>query len=287
VDVNFLNILNYPNSRRFKLSLALISSLFIYLFLIFFQPFGVNNYQANEHISWELALGLISIIPVIFLTISFNEFILRPKMISHLKKTQIILWFIYSFISVGTSSFLLYNYLGGFHDFKFSSYINHVFEISTVLVFPFFGTLFFFRYSEITKDYLETRSISKNLSALNEIILLKGDYKTDQIALRQNAIICIESEDNYLGITFLENSHVKKQLLRATLSKMAELIENELFVQCNRSIICNLYHLESIKKNTLGLNLKLRHIEKPIKVSKTNTLKVLLLVERHFNTISP
>lgn len=283
----FSNILHYPKSLKFKLTLALISSVFIYLFLIFFQPFGVNNYQVNEHINWELALGLISIIPVIFLTISFNEFILRPKMIHHQIKMYLILWIIYSFISVGTSSFFLYNYLGDFHDFKFSSYVNHVFEISTVLIFPFFGTLFFFRYSVITKDYLETRSISNSLSALNEVILIKGDYKTDQIALRQNAIICIESEDNYLGITFLENDHIKKHLIRATLSKMVALFDNELFVQCNRSLICNLFHLESIKKNTPGLNLKLRHIENPIKVSKTNTSKVLQLVEKHFNTIAP
>ncbi|MCJ7468322.1 MAG: LytTR family transcriptional regulator [Maribacter sp.] len=124
------------------------------------------------------------------------------------------------------------------------------------------------------------------MAALNEVILLKGDYKADQIALRQNAIICIISEDNYVGITFLENNQVKKHLIRATLSKMEGLIDNELFVKCNRSIICNLFHLESIKKNALGLILKLRFIEKPIKVSGRNTSKVVQLVEKHFNTIS-
>ena len=109
------NSLNYPKSRKFKFTLALISSVFIYLFLIFFQPFGVNNYQSSENITWELALGLIWIIPILFFTVSFNEFILRPKIILNQKNTYLIAWFIYYFISVGTSSFLLYNYLGDFH----------------------------------------------------------------------------------------------------------------------------------------------------------------------------
>ncbi len=282
-----LNSLKYPRSKAFKIHLALISSVFIYLFLIFFQPFGVNNYRPSEGISWELALGLIWIMPLIFLTIGFNEFILRPKIIGDQNSTCLLAsWFLYYFISVGSSSFLLYNYLGGFHDFSLSSYVKHILELSSVFIFPFFGTIFFYSYSNITKDYLETRAISNSHSAQHEVIILKGDYKTDQIALRLHAIICIKSEDNYVGITFLENGQVKKHLIRATLSKMESVIDNELFVQCNRSIISNLFHLESIKKNTRGLILKLRNIEKPVKISKRHTSQVEHMAEKHFHTSS-
>jgi len=283
IQTYFRNSFIYPQSKTFKWLLATVSSLFIYLFLIFFQPFGVNNYEASEKITLELALGLTAIIPVIFLTISFNEFILRPKVLSSQKPAALIPWFIYCFISVGTSSFMLYNYLGDFHDFHFSSYLRHIIEISSVLIFPFFGTLFFYSYAKVTKSYVATSASSNTKNALNEVILLKGDYKIDQIALRLNAIICLESEDNYVGITFLENDQVKKHLIRSTLSKMNELINDELFVQCNRSMICNLFHLEWIKKNTPGLLLKLRYLENPVKVSKTNSQKVTQLLKAHFD----
>jgi len=284
--MHFQNLLTYPNSRKFKLILAFLSSAFIYLFLIFFQPFGVNNHQLNENISWELAIGLIWIFPVIFFTITINEFLLRPKLNLNQKNIFLIPWFTYFFISVGTSSFLLYNYLGSFHDFSFSSYVKHVFEISTVFIFPFFGTLFFYNFNKITKDYAETLSVSNNLSELNEIILIKGDYKKDQIALRLNSIIYIETLDNYLGIAFLENDQVKKHLVRSTLSKMEGLFNNELFIQCNRSTIINLTHLESIKKDSPGLILKLKCIENSIKVSKSKTSNVLGLIEKHLNPVS-
>ncbi|MGB5394097.1 MAG: LytTR family DNA-binding domain-containing protein [Lutimonas sp.] len=286
VQTHFRHSFIYPESKSFKWVLAGVSSLFIYFFLIFFQPFGVNNYESNDAISWDLALGLTAIIPVIFVTISFNEFILRPKVLSTQKLTALIPWFMYCFISVGTSSFMLYNYLGDFHDFHFSSYLKHLFEISTVLIFPFFGTLFFYNYAEVTKSYVAKSAVADGMAALNEVILLKGDYKADQIALRQHAIICLESEDNYVGITFLENDQVKKHLIRSTISKMNELIDHELFVQCNRSMICNLFHLEWIKKHAPGLLLKLHYLENPVKVSKTNSPKVTLLLEKHFDLSS-
>jgi len=284
--MHFQNLLTYPNSRKFKLTLAFLSSVFIYLFLIFFQPFGVNNHQLNENISWELAIGLIWIVPVIFFTITINEFLLRPKLNLNQKKISLIPWFSYFFISIGTSSFLLYNYLGNFHDFSFSSYIKHIFEIGTVFFFPFIGTLFFFNFNRITKDYVETLSVSNNLSELNEIILIKGDYKKDQIALRLNSIIYIETLDNYLGVTFLENDQIKKHLVRSTLSKIESLINNELFIQCNRSTIINLIHIESIKKDSPGLVLKLKSVEKVFKVSKSKTTNVLDLIEKNINNVS-
>jgi hypothetical protein len=284
--MHYQNSLIYPNSRKFKFTLAFLSSVFIYLFLMLFQPFGVNNYQAHESISWKLAVELMWIIPVLFFTIMINEFGLRPKLRLEEKNIFLVPWFAYFFISIGTSSFLLYNYLGDFHDFSFSSYVQHIFEIGIIFIFPFIGTVFFFNFNRITKDYAEALSLSSNLSELSEIILIKGDYKKDQITLRLNSIIHIEAMDNYLGITFLENDQVKKHLVRATLSKMDSLINNKLFIQCNRSVIINLFHFESIKKNGSGLILKLKSIENDVKVSKSKSQDVVDLIEKHLNSVS-
>lgn len=282
--MSFLNSLNYPESTKFKFTLASISSVFIYIFLIFFQPFGVNNYNPTENISLDLIIGIIWIIPMLFLTICFNEFFLRPKLIQRPKPFVLILWFFYVFISVGTSSFLLYNFIGNFHDFNFSSYVNHILEICSVLIFPFFGTIFFYSYQKMVKNYSESLSVSKGVSDLNKVVLLKGDYKSDQIALGQNSIICMQSEDNYLGLRYLEHDEVKKYLIRSTLKKMEKHINSELFVKCNRSIIINLFHLESVKHHSSGLILKVKFIENEVKVSKVNTSKVLELIEKHYST---
>lgn len=282
--MSFYKSLIYPKSLKFKITLAISCSLFIYLFLIFFQPFGVNNYNPTEHISLELASGLLIIIPTLFITICFNEFIIRPRFILNNTSWVYISWVFYFFISVGTASFLLYNILGNFHDFSFSSYFSHVIEISSVLVFPFFITILFFSYQNMIKNYAESLTISNSLINPNDVILIKGDYKNNQIALPQNAIICMQSEDNYLELTYLENEKVKKYLIRSTLGKMDEILNSELFIRCNRSIIINLFHLESIKKVSSGLFVKLKSIDNPIKVSKANTQKLLMSTEKYVDT---
>ena len=89
-----------------------------------------------------------------------------------------------------------------------------------------------------------------------------------------------------MGVTFLENDQIKKHLVRSTLSKIESLINNELFIQCNRSTIINLIHIESIKKDSPGLVLKLKSVEKVFKVSKSKTTNVLDLIEKNINNVS-
>jgi hypothetical protein len=271
---------NFTESRKFKISLAVVCSIFIYLFLIFFQPFGVNNYQPNQFLSLELAIELSAIIPALFLTIFLNEMFLRPVVIDNSALKQLIPWFLWEFILVGSSSFLLYNYLGDFHDFSLTSYIYHILEVSSVLIFPFFGTLFFFRFSRIKKDYDEILSVSKEISNINELVLISGDYKKDQIALQMNNVLVIESEDNYVGINYLENNQIKKYLVRSTLLKIDKFLRSELIVRCNRSHIVNLHQLESYKNISNKLFLKINQYEKEVLVSKSHYDKVMNLLEK-------
>jgi len=279
---------DFTESQSFKLSLSIASSLFLYLFLVFFQPFGVNNYKPSNMVTLELAFELIGLIPIIFLIIYLNEKLIRPRLILKPNLQQLIPWFIWEFILVGSGSFMLYNFLGDFHDFSLSSYVYHIFEVSSVLIFPFFGTLFYFRFLKIKKDYQDILSVSneKHNSTSNksdELVLLSGDYKKDQIAVQINKMVVIQSEDNYVGLNYLEDNKLKKYLIRSTLNNIEKLLSQELVVRCNRSQIVNLNHLESYKKVSHKLLLKINHLEKEIIVSRSNYSKVINLIQEHLH----
>jgi hypothetical protein len=279
---------DFTESQSFKLSLSITSSLFLYLFLVFFQPFGVNNYKPSNMVTLELAFELIGLIPIIFLIIYLNEKLIRPRLILKPNLQQLIPWFIWELILVGSGSFMLYNFLGDFHDFSLSSYVYHIFEVSSVLIFPFFGTLFYFRFLKIKKDYQDILSVSneKHNSTSNksdELVLLSGDYKKDQIAVQINKMVVIQSEDNYVGLNYLEDNKLKKYLIRSTLNNIEKLLSQELVVRCNRSQIVNLNHLESYKKVSHKLLLKINHLEKEIIVSRSNYSKVINLIQEHLH----
>ena len=106
-----------------------------------------------------------------------------------------------------------------------------------MLIFPFVGTLFYFNHRKVAKNYDKIVSVSNDIAELDEIVLLRGDYKKDQIAIRPKKIIYIKSEDNYLGLFLLEEGKVKKYLIRATLNHFEHTIKSPLFVRCNRSSI--------------------------------------------------
>lgn len=258
---------SFFQSKKFSRVLALNCSLFIYLFLVFFQPFGVNNYKMHSAISVELILGLLPVIPVVFITIYGAEIFLRPLFRDSLKVGRLG-WYAIEFFLVGSFSFLLYNFLGNFHDFFLKSYLLHLLEVSSVLIFPFIATLFYFRFRKLEKDYHEVMSVSEGQFKLDQLLKLKGDYKKDEIALKPKDIVYLVSEDNYVGLNYLDGEFLKKYLIRSTLSKMEETLSSKYFIRCHRSYLINLKQVNSFRKRQGKLWIKLDGTENEVPVSR-------------------
>jgi hypothetical protein len=262
------NTFDYTESSKFKLSLALVCSLFSVLVLIIFQPFGINNYQHELTITIQWIFIVCSFGLVCFITILLNEFIIRPFVFKNLSKTGLIVWFIWEFSFVGLCNFLYYNYLGGFHDLSISSLLLFVFNSSLVLLVPLIGTLFYFRYHILKKDYFDILEFSNDTNKLNDIVLISGDYKKDKIALSPANILFIRSQDNYVALNFLEGDKIRKHLIRFTLSNMEKSLNHEFLIRCNRSLIVNLNKVELFKRKSSKLFLKLFNYDEEILVSK-------------------
>ena len=258
----------FSQSKRFSWILALNCSLFIYLFLVFFQPFGVNNYKMHSVITWELIIGVLPIVPVIFLVIYGSEGFLRPFFRGRLNWGRIP-WYGLEFFLVGSFSFLLYNFLGNFHDFVFKSYLLHLLEVSSVLIFPFAATHFYFRFKHLEEEHKEVLSLSEDRSRMDELLKLRGDYKKDEIAIKPKDIVYLISEDNYVELNYLDSGHTKKYLIRSTLSKMQDTLDPKYFVRCHRSYLINLTQVVSYHKKQGRISIQLRGIEGEIPVSRT------------------
>ena len=270
----------YTETKKYKIALAAFSSVFIYAFLLFFQPFGVNNYRPDEKIDLFLVLVLLAMAALVFSMILLCEYFVRPIVFKIVIKLPFIVWCILEITIICTTTFLLYNIFGEFHDFYFKSYIKHILEFGLVIAFPFAATIFYFKHTKILKEYMEVQSLSKESDAMQEIVLLSGDYKNDQIALPLKSIVFIESEDNYVSLNYLEDQQLKKYLIRSTLSSLEQKLTPAFFLKCNRSIISNMIHLESFKHHQKKLTLKLKLVSDSIIVSKSHQTKILSFLEK-------
>ena len=264
----------FSQSKRFSWILALNCSVFIYLFLIFFQPFGVNNYKMHSVLSLELILGVLPIMPVIFLTIYGAERFLQPVFRDRLNVSRLG-WYAIEFFLVGSFSFLLYNYLGDFHDFVLRSYLLHLLEVSSILIFPFAATHFYFRFRHLEEEHKEVLSLSDEKSKLHELLKLKGDYKKDEITLKPKDIVYLISEDNYVELNYLDGAELKTYLIRSTLSNMESSLDSNYFMRCHRSYLVNLTHVVSHRKQQGRIRIKLHKVEHEIPVSRSAE-KILL-----------
>lgn len=270
----------YTQSKKYKITLAVVSGLFVFVFLLFFQPFGINNYRPDEKISLTLAVAILALAVIIILILLICEFLLRPLVWKTNAVIPFVSWLIVEILIASSCTFLLYNAVGGFHDFHVSSYLKHIVEIGFVLAFPFAATLFYFKHTTILREFMEVQSLSKASDEMQEIVLLSGDYKNDRIALLLKSIVFIESEDNYVSLNYLEGNSLKKYLIRSTLSSLERKLKPDFYLRCNRSIIVNLMHFESYKYQQAKLLLKLKFVTKPISVSKSHQSKILSFLEK-------
>ena len=234
---------NFSNSSKFKLTLSLVTAVFTYGFLLFFQPFGVNNYKPDDHFSPELALGILPIVPVYFASVFFLESLLKPLLVSKLK-IGFVTWYLIEFMLIGSMSFLLYNYLGGWHDLDLESYLLHIFEVSTMLIFPFSGVVLYFYFVYLKE--LKPVNQAETQSSRQNRILFQGTYKKDRIWLDTINLLFIESEDNYVALHYLENNEEKTHLIRTTLSSLENSIDSENIIRCHRSFLVNPKRLKSM-----------------------------------------
>jgi hypothetical protein len=112
---------HYFGIARYKWIFVLSIGLFMVLFMLAFQPFGVTNFDPNFHLTPEFLLAIASVGLVVSASLAISEFLLRPLILRNASRTQIIGWLVWIYLLVASVTFLHYNFLGDWHDMKWIS----------------------------------------------------------------------------------------------------------------------------------------------------------------------
>ena len=100
----------------------------------------------------------------------------------------------------------------------------------------------------------------------NDKIEIKGTGNYESLRLQLNDLICIQSSDNYVEVTFNEGGNLKTQLIRNKLTAVEE--QRPELIRTHRSFLINAYHFRQWKTGNRKVNVMLTgDIEVP--VSKT------------------
>ena len=259
----------FYNTLKYKISLSFTISIFFYCFIVFFLPFGVNNYNPNHQYTFAFFLEIFYFfIPLLAFSL-LNEVIFRPLIFKEITLKKIILWSIWSLISLSTIVFITYNVLGNWHDFKLSSYIEFLIQVPVVLLFPIISVFFFFRYRNLQNQIEHILTTKERFLNENQLIEFKGQGSKDQISITLGNFLYGKSQDNYVELFYLENEQLKKFLIRSSLSNLSTSINNLVIVRCQRSYMVNLLQVTAVKGGNNEMTLNIDHFNITIPVSKS------------------
>jgi uncharacterized membrane protein len=266
---------------------AILMGSFVFLFLYFFQPFGLNTLPSGI---FELTLGygLTCFITMAFLNVLIPTIFQHYFSEKHWNVGRQLFWSIVNVAIIGLSNLLYSNYVG-IANLSIGNLL--IFESYTIALTIFPLILFIFGNQKILNNKFEKSASLINSgiiefpkaekSTIDHLITLESETKADNLILDPNDLVYIQSTDNYLTVFYLKNNQLTSTLIRNTLKTVDEqLKEFSVFFRCHKSYLINLEKVNHISGNAQGFKLHLQNIEELIPVSRShnNTIKERLTI---------
>ncbi len=252
---------------------SLIFCIYIGLFMLIFQPFGLSNYHGIYKTLICFGYGLVTLTMLIFDSYIIQSLLSKNWFNNNnwTVKKQII-WHLVVIFSIGLGNSI------------YTSWLNSSWRVSTFIIFQFYTLAVGIIPIVITTIITQNRMLSENLKSAQElnstlhlqeeaidnraVHLVAGNEK-DYFELELSHLLYIESTGNYIEIFYTLNDELKSLLLRSTLKRTeSQLKAHPTILKCHRAFMVNTNKIAQVKGNSQGLRLVLKHTETEIPVSR-------------------
>jgi len=271
-----------------KFYISLFFGLFVFVFLLIFQPFGLDA-VAESKIFYLFAFGFATFI-IFFLNLFFFPYLL-PRFFDsdNWNILKNILFSLFNILIISYINWLLSCTIGKSLGLAQHSLLRFLFITGSVGIFP---TLLFSYFME-KKMWQRNNAIAKKISEhLGKDKLLETDKNEPEVIINLKTgkntlhfvatnLLCVVSEGNYANVFYLHENKLKKQLIRSTLKKLeTQFINLGLIVRCHKSYIVNLAYVIRISGNARAYNLHIQELNFLIPVSRSQSTKLIDLINR-------
>lgn len=262
-----------------KLLLAIFPGIFVALFLNIFQPFTVNNQDG----SWVFSLMIAGYGLLATLIILVTEFMIRPlsKHWFGVKEEGVwveVFWYFWHFVTVAIGMMLYRVFLC--HGTLFWPPLAEVMTMLYRTIMIGFIPMILLLMARKVK---QQRTLIQNLDhqiPVSGKILLSGENGKEQLLLNSEDLLYISSSDNYVEVHYEQKGHLRRMLLRSTMTRMEALLQTQAhIVRSHRSYIVNLHQIASLRAKGKGLQLSLRQWDHLIPVSSKYKDRVLSKIQ--------
>ncbi|MCY7351394.1 MAG: LytTR family transcriptional regulator [Cytophagaceae bacterium] len=274
--MNLPNILRQPfphgfGSTRRAVFTALGAGVFIWLFLVFFQPFDINLWKDPNKPWYLLGYGLVTFLSMLLLWIVLPKIVPGWFSEAHWTVGKQILSVLATVLLVALGN-IFYSHWAFGQPLNLQGILGFIYVTTAVGLFPAVGITYINyvrnlrRYSQPPQP-IPLTSTEKIADETQRIELLAENEK-DKLNLPLADLLYIESADNYSEVVFLRNDQVKKELLRGSLSRFEGQVPPAVVVRCHRSYLVNLHRVQRVSGNAQGYKFHLTGLETPVPVAR-------------------
>lgn len=251
-----------------ELRKAALIGLFVGLFLLAFQPFGLNVWETSNKSLKIAGFGLIT-----FVITAFN-FIVWPPLLPQLFAEESwtvgreILVITINVLLIAIVNWLYLNRLMGPGQDNGLGWFEMIFVTFLISIFPVTGLVLLNYITQLKKytqsaaelpvhTHISTNLRPENAESIGFVVALIADNDKDKLILPADELLYIESSDNYCTVVYYRNGQLTKPLLRSSLSRLEKQLSQPHIVRCHRSYVVNLNRVERITGNAQGYKLHL------------------------------
>lgn len=265
-------------SRRRRLLFAIWGAIGYFLFILFFQPFGIEQNDINNYILLIAGFSGIAFMVYILvhIPIPWNKLSLK---LGHYN-LNLLLILEASIWILNTVAFTFYlRYVG-----KIELSIFMVFRIALICLFQLIINMLLYELYDLrhilTGSNLITGEAKPTTIKTDSTLVFTPQSGTDKLKLKLDDLVLLRSAENYVEFHFIEGGSMQKKLLRTTLIKVEEqLTPYPSFIRCHRNSIANFNFVKKLRRSADGFRLELEEYSDDVAVSRQYLLQVKRVLE--------
>ena len=272
--MNFFSQLipQYLLTKRSLTIMVTSAAAFAFLFIIIYKPFNVEHWaEVSQFVFVACVLGVV-LLGMSIAAISRVIMCYRAKK-HRITYLQYIAWVGVELVLMSVA-FTICSTLTGVQIDIWEAFEKSLVNTSLILLIPYIVSITAFtlqdrnrRLREIEEDYdkaMQQRAETKGIISFYDE---RGEL---QLSVTKDNLLYVESADNYIYIWYMKGNIPKKQMLRNTLKRTSELLNDTNVMRCHRGYMVNMEQVKVLRREKEGFYLELG-VEgvKDIPVSKT------------------
>lgn len=285
------SFLSYPypaSSLRGKLLSITTISIFVIVFLAWFQPFGLARIPSVQLLLVCSSYGAVSAFCIAL--VLFVAPLFLPQFFDELRWTvgREFIVTVIIFLLVGIANMLLSAWYG-FFPFNFGTLFYFQLITLSVGIFPL-AALIAMKYRVLNARHgREATEITQLLDTAEhhatlptQVITFRSTADSAMVNIPPEQLLFITAAQNYIEIWWRDSVGIHTKLLRNTMrSAETACMAFPAILRCHRGYIVNIENVVSVKGNARGLVLSLRDCPETVPVSRS----FIPIVEQCFSSL--